>query len=84
MKSYMQELVVPRFTPRSVPVLNEWSNHSATLHTQAPHCHTLLLPRDFLSPLLCMSVHWRMWEELKGQAGDKHVSATDRGQEVTA
>lgn len=25
-----------------------------------------------------------MWEELKGRAGDKHVSATDRGQEVTA
>lgn len=41
-------------------------------------------PEISVPPPLHVSVHWRMWEGLKGQAGDKDTSAIDRGQEVTA
>lgn len=76
---------MPRFTPRSTSPLNKCSNHSAMLPYSGLVTATLCSFSKVSFPVLpYVSFRWRTWEQLPGQTGGKHVSATDRDQEVTA
>lgn len=79
----------PRCTPRSASLLHRCGSPGATLpHPGRATAMLPFLPEAPFTPLLhsreSSRVCGQLWEELKGQTGDKHVSATDRGQEVAA